>query len=74
MGLITVLKLISFLLFIVFLLLALREHIKVYLHFNKEMKEKRVSKDEYYRKAKKMYFYYIAFVITSIVFGIIKQL
>lgn len=74
MGLITVLKLISILLVIIFFILGLYETIKVYRHFNKEAKKRKVLKEEYYQKAKKLYLYFLVFVITSIIYGILKTL
>lgn len=74
MGLITLLKFISFLLFIIFLILGLYETFKVYMYFNKEMKKRKVLKEEYYPKAKKMNLYYLAFVIASIIYGILKTI
>ncbi|MEH7098425.1 hypothetical protein [Neobacillus vireti] len=56
MALITVLRLISFLLFIIFFILGLYETIKVYKHFYKETKKRKVLKEEYYQKTKKLYF------------------
>ncbi|MDR7240879.1 accessory gene regulator protein AgrB [Neobacillus drentensis] len=74
MGLITILKLISFLLFFIFLVLGLYETIKVYMYFNKEMKKRKVLKEEYNQKAKKLSLYYLVFVIITIICSILKSL
>jgi|GEM_PF-5358906 len=44
------------------------------MYFNKEMKKRKVLKEEYYPKAKKMNLYYLAFVIASIIYGILKTI
>ena len=74
MGLLTILKLISFLLFFIFLVLGLYETIKVYMYFNKEMKKGKVLKEEYNQKAKKLSLYYLVFVIITIICSILKSL
>ncbi|MDR7073567.1 formate hydrogenlyase subunit 3/multisubunit Na+/H+ antiporter MnhD subunit [Fictibacillus barbaricus] len=75
MGLIiTIIKLISFLLFFIFLVLGLYETIKVYMYFNKEMKKRKVLKEEYNQKAKKLSLYYLVFVIITIICSILKSL
>jgi hypothetical protein len=74
MGLITIFKAISFLLFISFLFLAIYESFKVFMYFNKETKKRIVYKMEYYLKAKKMLLYSLAFAIASVIFGIVKTL
>ena len=74
MGLITILKLISFLLFIIFLVLGLYETIKVHMCFIKEMKMRKVHKEEYYQKTKKMSLYYLVFTIMAIIFKTLKNI
>lgn len=74
MGLITVFKIISFSLFTIFFILALYETIKVYKYFNKETKKRKVLKEEYYQKAKKMYLYYFVFVLITIFSSLLKSL
>jgi len=44
------------------------------MYFNKEMKKRKVLKEEYYPKAKEMNLYYLAFVIASIIYGILKTI
>ncbi|XKI10943.1 hypothetical protein GGGNBK_04795 [Sporosarcina sp. ANT_H38] len=74
MGLITILKLINFLLFIIFSVLGLYEAIKVYMYFNKEMKTRKVLKEEYNQKAKKLSLYCLVFSIIAIISIILKSL
>lgn len=69
MELMTVFKVMSFLLFLTFLVLSLVETIKVFMYFNKELKKRKVPKEEYYRKAKKMSLYYLAFIAASFIYG-----
>lgn len=72
MELVTVLKVMSFLLFLTFLLLSLYETIKFFMYFNKELKKRKVPKEEYYRKAKKMSLYYLAFIVASFIYGFLS--
>ncbi|MDN7240954.1 hypothetical protein QWY14_04090 [Planococcus sp. N028] len=69
MGLITLFKLICFLLFIIAMVLSLYETIKVFMYFNKETKKRKIPREEYFLKAKKMGLYYLAFIIASFFYG-----
>ncbi|MEH7503770.1 hypothetical protein V7152_17440 [Neobacillus drentensis] len=71
---ITILKSVSFVVFILFLILGLSEIIKVYRYFNQEMKVRKVTKAEYNQKTIKLNIYYIAFGIFAIIYGILKHL
>lgn len=71
---ITILKSVSFVVFILFLILGLAETIKVYRYFNQEMKLRKVTKAEYHQKTIKLNIYYLAFGLFGIIYSILKHL